>query len=54
MEANETGGTTSDVIVTLYLLACFSTLVLMTLTEQFGDLPAALVAFASGWWILRL
>ena len=54
MEANETGGTTNDVIVTLYLFMCFSTLVLMTLTEQFENLPAAVVAFAAAWFILRL
>ena len=54
MDANETGSATDHVMVTLYIFVCFSALALMTFTEQFGDLPAAVAAFASAWCILRL
>ena len=40
--------------MTLYRFVSFGTLALMTFTEQFGDLPGAVAAFASGWYILRL
>ena len=54
MDSNETGRTASDVTVALYGPVCFATLASMTLTERFWDLPGAVVAFASGWYILRL
>lgn len=54
MDTNETGRAAGDVMATLYAFVCFATLVLMVLMEQFGDLPGAVAAFASGWYILRL
>lgn len=53
-DACEAVGAPSDVRVTLYAVGSFSTLALMAFTEQFGDLPSAVAAFASGWCILRL
>jgi hypothetical protein len=50
---NDTDSATSEVAVALYGLVSFVTLAGMTLTERFGSLPAALVAFASGWYIVR-
>jgi len=41
-------------MATLFGVLCFATLGLMTLTEQFADLPGAVTAFASAWYILRL
>ena len=51
---DETVDASSEVTVTLFACVCFSTLTLMALMEQFGNLPAAVAAFASGWCILRL
>lgn len=53
-DADKTVGAPSEVTVTLFACVCFSTLTLMALTERFGDLPAALAAFASAWCVLRL
>jgi hypothetical protein len=54
VDTNETGQAARDELATLYGFVCFLTLALMTLTEQFGNLPGAVVAFGSGWYILRL
>ena len=43
-----------DVAMTLHLVICSSTLVLLALAEQFAQLPAVLVANASAWFIMRL
>lgn len=51
--SNETGRTPSEAMVTLYGVSCCSTLGLMALTERFEDLPGAVAAFASAWYILR-
>lgn len=38
----------------IYGFGCFVTLAWMALAEQFQDLPAAAVAFGSGWYLIRL
>ena len=53
MNTNQTGRAADEGMATLYGLACSVTLVSMTLTEQFDDLPGAVAALASGWYILR-
>jgi hypothetical protein len=45
---------TRGVMVTLFVLMSFSTLLLTTLTEHFSHLPTTLVALAAAWWVLRL
>jgi hypothetical protein len=45
---------TRGMMVTLFVLMSFATLLLTTLTEHFSHLPSTLVALASAWRILRL
>ncbi len=54
MDTTDTDRATPEWSVVLYGLVSFVTLAGLTLTERFGGLPGALVAFASGWFILRL
>lgn len=54
MGTNESGHVVGHEVASLYAISCFATLVLMSLTEQFADLPGAVAAFASGWYLLRL
>ena len=54
MDTNEKGRAADDGMGTLYAFVCYATLALMALMEQFGDLPRAAAAFASGWYILRV
>lgn len=54
MDANDSGRAGMDAVPALYGFGCFVTLTWMALAEQFQDLPAAVVAFASGWYLIRL
>ena len=53
MSTDDADRAISEALFTLYRLVSFGTLAVMTFTEQFGDLPGAVAAFASGWYILR-
>lgn len=54
MDATDSGRAGMDAVVTIYGFGCFVTLTWMALAEQFQDLPAAVVEFASGWCLIRL
>lgn len=43
----------TDVVPTLYALACFVTITALTLADQVVQLPGAAAALASGWWVVR-
>ena len=53
MDTSETGRAAGVVLGMLFAFVCFATFALMALMEQFGDLPGAAAAFASGWYMLR-
>jgi len=54
VETKESGRAAAELAVPLYAVVSFVALAGLALTERFGSLPGALVACASGWYIVRL
>lgn len=53
LHEGEAGTGASDASTTAFHLVCFATLVVLTLTERFVELPGAAAALASSWYLLR-